>query len=315
MSKIKFFFLGCLLAVLASCGHADYKKTSTGMVYDIIKDGKGETIKSGQFIKLDFKVVLNDDSVLQSTFGHIPAYGPADTANLKQHSFTDILPMLRAGDSAITIQFIDTLKKMGQIPAGDTTFKAGSSIKTYVKIIKIFKSEAEVQADYLAEQAKETQREIAGLKKYLDDKKISAQQSPKGVFVQTTRPGTGVQVDSGKLVSVLYVGKTQAGKVFDSSRGGQPLQFVINGGQVIPGWDEGLKMMKQGAKGVLYIPSMLAYGTRPPSPVIKPFENLFFDVEVVDVKDAPPPSANPQMPGMPPSQQQPSQQQPPAGGR
>ena len=161
------------------------------------------------------------------------------------------------------------------------------------------------------------------MKKYLDDKKITAQQSPKGVFVQTTRQGTGVAVDSGKQVSVLYRGYTEAGKVFDSSRGGQPLQFVINSGQVIPGWDEGLKMMKQGAKGILYIPSMLAYGTRPPSPDIKPFENLFFDVEVVDVKDAPPPSANPQMPGMTPQQQQQmqqqmqqqQQQQPPAGGK
>ena len=87
------------------------------MVYDIIKDGKGETIKNGQFIKLDFKVVLNDDSVLQSTYGHLPAYGPADTTHLNQHSFTDILPMLRAGDSAVTVQFVDTLKKMGQIPS------------------------------------------------------------------------------------------------------------------------------------------------------------------------------------------------------
>lgn len=310
MSKIKFLFLGCLLAVLASCGHADYKKTSTGMVYDIIKDGKGETIKNGQFIKLNFKIMLNDDSVLQSTFEHMPAFFPADTTRLNQHSFTDIMPLLRAGDSAITIQFIDTLKKMGQIPPTDTNFKAGSTVKTYMKIIKVFKNEAEVQADYLAEVDKERQREIDGLKKYLNDKKIAVQQSPKGVFVQTTRPGTGPQVDSGKLVSVLYVGKTLEGKVFDSSRGGQPIQFVINGGQVIPGWDEGLKLMKQGAKGVLYIPSMLAYGNRPQGP-IKPFENLFFDVEVVDVKDAPPPAANPQMPGMPP----PSQQQPPAGGQ
>jgi FKBP-type peptidyl-prolyl cis-trans isomerase FkpA len=301
MSKIKFLFVGCLLAVLASCGHSDYKKTSTGMVYDIIKDGKGETIKHGQFIKLNLKVTLNDDSVLQNTFDNMPVYGPADTSNLKQHNFTDILPMLRAGDSAVTVQFIDTLKRLGQIPPGDTTFKAGATIKTYVKIIKIFKNEAEVQADYMAEQDKERQREIASLKKYLDDKKISVQQSPKGVFVQTTTAGTGPQVDSGKLVSVLYVGKTQAGKVFDSSRNGQPIQFVINSGQVIPGWDEGLKMMKQGAKGVLYIPSMLAYGSRPPSPDIKPFDNLFFNVEVVGVQDAPPPAAAaPQMPGMQP---------------
>ena len=61
------------------------------------------------------------------------------------------------------------------------------------------------------------------------------------------------------------------------------------------GFEEGIRMMKEGATGRVYIPSMLAYGAQPPSPDIKPFEHLMFDIKVLSVKDAP---TTPQ--GMPP---------------
>lgn len=296
MNTTKLAFYCCLLAAatLAGCGHSDYKKTSTGLVYEIISDGKGELIKNGQFLKLDFKIVLNDDSVLQSTYGHIPAYGPADTTRLNQHSFTDILPQMRAGDSAIIVQFVDTLKKMGQIQPGDSLFKAGSTIKTYVKVMKTYKNEADLQADYMQEEEKELQREIAVIKAYLKDNKISAEQTSKGVFVQMINPGNGMQVDTGTAISVMYRGKTMAGQMFDSnmdpqfSHMNQPFEFVVGASQVIPGWDEGLKKFKQGGKGKMYIPAMLAYKNRPASEIIKPYSNLIFDVEVVNVKKAPP---------------------------
>jgi FKBP-type peptidyl-prolyl cis-trans isomerase FkpA len=285
---------GLLAVVAAGCGHSDYKKTSTGLVYDIVKDGKGEPFKHSEFVKLHYKFVLNDDSVLQSTFGYMPGYVPVDTTNLKTHSFVDILPLLRVGDSTIVVSYIDTLRKMGQIPPTDTLFKPGSTVKAYVKVLQRFKDEGAVQADFQQEQEKETQREIAGLSKYLTDKKIAVQKSPKGVFVQMKTPGNGSQVVDGKQVAVLYKGVTQGGNFFDSSRNGQPIELVVGAGQVIPGWDDGLKLLKQGSKATLYIPSMLAYGPRPQTPAIKPFENLVFDVEVVSVKDAPaPPAAAP----------------------
>ena len=304
MNTNKFALVVCLLAatVLAGCGHSAYKKTSTGLVYEIISDGKGAPVKNGQFLKLDFKVVLNDDSVLQSTFGHIPAYGPADTTRLNQHSFTDILPQMRAGDSAVIVQFVDTLKKMGQIQPADSVFKAGSTIKTYVKLMKTYKNEADVQADYAQEEAQELQREIAGIKTYLKDNKISFEQTAKGVFVQTINPGNGMQVDTGTSIAVMYTGKTMAGQTFDSNiepqfnHKGQPFEFVVGASQVIPGWEEGLKKFKQGGKGKLYIPAMLAYKNQRASEILKPYSNLIFDVELVSVKKAVPP----QVPAGPP---------------
>lgn len=296
MNTIRNAFFGCLLAALAGCGHSDYKKTSTGMVYDIISDGKGDLIKHGEFLKVHYKFMLNNDSVLDNTFGRIPAYGAADTTKTNLHNFTDLLPLLRVGDSVEFVRFVDTLKKMGQIPAGDTTMKPGATIKGYVKVLKRFKNEGELQADYLQEEDKELQREIVAMKAYLQKNKISAEQTAKGVFVQIINPGTGIQVDTGKAVSVMYRGKTLAGQMFDSNMDAQfnhmnqPFEFVIGANpiQVIPGWDDGLRKFKQGGKGKLFVPAMLAYKNRPASDIIKAYTDLVFDVEVVGVKVAPP---------------------------
>ncbi len=77
--------------------------------------------------------------------------------------------------------------------------------------------------------------------------------------------------------------------------------FQIGVGQMIRGFDEGVRLLKEGGKGRIYIPSTLAYGAQPPSPDIKPFEHLVFDVEVVSVKDQAP--TQPSMPqGVDPSQ-------------
>jgi FKBP-type peptidyl-prolyl cis-trans isomerase FkpA len=61
-----------------------------------------------------------------------------------------------------------------------------------------------------------------------------------------------------------------------------------------------LKLFKKGGKGTLYIPAYLAYDAQP-GPDGKPFENLMFDVEIVDVTDAPVQAVRPPMPNMPPT--------------
>lgn len=102
--------------------------------------------------------------------------------------------------------------------------------------------------------------------------------------------GTGPTPEQGSIVEVHYNGTLEDGTKFDSSYDrGQPIQFPVGVGQVIPGWDEGIALMKQGGKAKLIIPPDLAYGEQGAGGVIPPNATLLFDVELVSVAPAPPP--------------------------
>ena len=99
--------------------------------------------------------------------------------------------------------------------------------------------------------------------------------------------GSGKMAEPGMNVSVHYTGwlNDEAKTKFDSSVDrGQPFQFQLGAGQVIQGWDEGVKGMRIGGKRKLTIPPDLGYGARGASGVIPPNATLLFDVELLDVK-------------------------------
>ncbi|MDB5047482.1 MAG: Peptidyl-prolyl cis-trans isomerase (rotamase) - cyclophilin family, partial [Fibrobacteres bacterium] len=84
-------------------------------------------------------------------------------------------------------------------------------------------------------------------------------------------------------VKVHYAGRLTDGKEFDNSyKRGQPIDFKVGTGMVIPGWDEGIMLMQKGEKRTLIIPSNLAYGPDGRPPVIPQNATLIFDVELVD---------------------------------
>ncbi|MEP1487720.1 MAG: peptidylprolyl isomerase [Algibacter sp.] len=106
-----------------------------------------------------------------------------------------------------------------------------------------------------------------------------------GLRYQIIQEGSGVQAEKGKTVSVHYKGQLTDGTVFDSSyKRNQPIDFALGVGQVIPGWDEGVGLLKVGDKARFVIPSDLAYGSAGAGGVIPPDASLIFDVELMDVK-------------------------------
>ncbi len=98
------------------------------------------------------------------------------------------------------------------------------------------------------------------------------------------KEGTGEKADSGKIVKVNYSGFFLDGKKFDSSVDReQPITFVLGTGRVIPGWEEGIALMKEGGKAELIVPPDLAYGEKGKGE-IPANATLIFDVELLEVK-------------------------------
>lgn len=106
-----------------------------------------------------------------------------------------------------------------------------------------------------------------------------------GLRYQIIQAGSGAKAQKGQTVSVHYKGQLTDGTVFDSSyKRNQPIDFPLGMGHVIPGWDEGIQLLKVGDKARLVIPSDLAYGSAGAGGVIPPDANLIFDIELMDAK-------------------------------
>jgi FKBP-type peptidyl-prolyl cis-trans isomerase FkpA len=185
-------------------------------------------------------------------------------------------------------------------------FKKGDRIITYVKILGVFASDSAAKADEEKGKKDWLVGEIKTVEKYLADKKITAQKTPSGAFVEIITPGTGNLADTGNYVTVNYTGVSWSGIKFDSNidtafQHAQPYSFVAGVGQMSKGFDEAILLLKKGGKGKIYVPSLLGYGGQPTTPLIKPYEHLIFDIELVDIKDkAPAQPTGPQQPGQQP---------------
>jgi peptidylprolyl isomerase len=104
--------------------------------------------------------------------------------------------------------------------------------------------------------------------------------------IEDIEVGDGAEAEEGDLVEVQYVGVDyETGEEFDSSwERPEPFQFELGGGQVIPGWDEGVVGMREGGRRQLVIPPDLAYGRQGSPPDIGPNATLVFVVDLVSVQ-------------------------------
>jgi len=124
----------------------------------------------------------------------------------------------------------------------------------------------------------------SGFTQPLSGEVMSVTTTASGLKIEELTEGTGAEAQAGQTVSVHYTGWLTDGQKFDSSKDrNDPFAFVLGGGMVIKGWDEGVQGMKVGGVRRLTIPPQLAYGPRGAGGVIPPNATLVFEVELLDV--------------------------------
>ena len=276
---------GLVMAFVAtSCeksAYPGYKQTESGLYYKYLVKNDGPTAQLGEVVEVNLAYYL-DDSLMYST-SNIPE--PVYDL-VREPSFAgdlyEGLTLMHKGDSMSMIMPADSVfLKMFYSRIVPDFVDSLSIIRWEVKVIDIM-TEEEVNARMQAALDEKFAESEETLRAYLAENNIEATPTESGLVYVCTQAGNGSKPEAGKKVKVHYTGTLLDGTKFDSSVDrGEPFEFPLGMGYVIPGWDEGVAMMSKGEKGILYVPAKLAYGERQAGP-IPAFSNLIFEVELVD---------------------------------
>ena len=307
-SKIIVGILSMAIAFTA-CQNVEFKKSSGGVPYKIFSSSKkGDSVRSGSIIK--YQVIQKiKDSILYSSYERKkpeyfqlrPVMEKAAYSNIKA-TVEEIISKTKEGDSIYLVQATDSLIK--QNPQ-QTMFKKGQQLVTTIRIEKVYKTEAEANADFLKEQAagydENKKQGLASFKKdtaaqasiqrddkliddYLKSHNIQAEKNEWGIYIERLVPGQGPKPKFGQYSNVNYKGMNLSGEVFD--QGTMPVQVGMS--QVVYGFMEGVSQLSKGEKARVYIPSILGYGPQGSPPKIQPNQVLVFELEVLDITDTAP---------------------------
>ena len=255
--------------------------------------------RAGQILTVFMEFRTGRDSVLMSSrrtqpFAQPVALPPQTTPG----GLEEALGLLLPGDSAVFRFPADTVfaKTFRQpvppfIKRGGNTLTVLASARELLTMEQMQARQKQMQADMEKKAAQlsvaQAAKDNALILAYLKKNHATAKKTAGGTSYIIKKAGTGLPPKKGQTVRVLYRGTVlSTGKEFDSTakRTNDPCAFTLGVGQVIPGWDQGIAMLTKGSKGVLLIPSPLAYGARGAGADIPPNTVLRFEVELLDFK-------------------------------
>ena len=285
--------------------------TQSGLTYSYLRNGEGDKVLPDHFLLLNVEYKDQNDSLWLSTIKNkkpivypimdsIPASDGA--------SIHEIFYSLVKGDSITfdmnAAQFFLNTYRMPlprrypnttmftfQIGVQDVFNKEEFELFQKIEKLKYEKRVAEETAD-------QDSIEMTIIHDYIKENELSAQETESGLNYIIVEKGTGNKPTNGDRVRVNYTGKLLGGDYFDSSiksiaeENGlynpqrepyEPFVFTVGSGSVIQGWDEALRLLNEGDKATLIIPSKLGYGARSMGNKIPSYSILMFDIEFIEI--------------------------------
>ncbi|MDF2156555.1 FKBP-type peptidyl-prolyl cis-trans isomerase [Algoriphagus sp. CAU 1675] len=290
-------------SVISSCQKTKVT-AKDGIEYTYIKEGS-EKAPNGDYLLYHLEIKTANDSVIYSTVDQpFPGYLMANDSLPANNGMDEIFLGLKKGDS---IAFESTAKIIFG-PNFPAFLNEDDVVKVNLGAFEIM-DEMAMQDFYTktleAENVKRAERakvlvveEGQKIEEYAAEKGLDVQKTENGLYYVIEAEGTGDAISPGTTMYVNYAGYLLDGTLFDTSyeeiakenniynpqRPYEPLPVNVGMGQVIPGWDEGLMLLKKGSKAKFLIPSPLAYGENGAGGLIGPNSILIFDVEVTDVQ-------------------------------
>jgi peptidylprolyl isomerase len=234
-----------------------FTETSSGLKYTIVEKGRGTKLEPGMRVRIHYNGYFEDFTMFDSS---LERENPIDITlgrGMVIRGWDEGLTYLRVGDKArLWIPYNLAYGEQGRGPIAPRS--------NLIFDVQVIDAEEPVKAIPYIVTGRDTLITESGLQ-YL-----------------IVEQGSGDSPEIGSIVNVNYSGYLLDGELFDSSvERGQPFRFVLGQGQVIRGWDEGVALMRKGAKYRFIIPSGLAYGDRGVGP-IPSGSSLVFDVELID---------------------------------
>lgn len=278
----------CFIIINSACNSEnEFDINNTGLRYKFIKKNSSAVkAKRGEVLNFSMKYLCNTDNE-NADFDSIIFEGDYSVMlKNKSHSggsIEDALSMMHISDSAHFLISADSFYLHTLNQKCPESLK-GEDLKFEIKLKKILskKTIEEQRKAYLKDLA---DKEEIMREDYLIRENIEVEPTMNGLYFTEIQSGNGKSPVPNSKVTVHYKGYFLNGQEFDSSYGrNKPFSFILGRNQVIPGWEEGLLMMKEGAKAKLIIPSHLAYGDKGYEQIIPPYATLIFEIELLKVK-------------------------------
>lgn len=246
--------------------------TPSGLQYVILSEGQGDAPQAGDTVSVHYTGWLPDGTQFDSSREREPFTFQLGAGQVIA-GWDEGIALLKPGAKALLIVPPDL--GYGNVARGP--LPANSTLYFEVELVTVAGAPEGLAAD-----------DPVSIPLTFDAADLTTTDS--GLQYLILKPGDGPAPQPGDTVEVDYTGWLKNGTPFDSSiERGQPIRFILGTGRVIAGWDEGMALLKQGAKALLVIPSDLGYG-----PVgqgsIPGNATLYFQVELLKVDAAPAPA-------------------------